>query len=340
MYRYCAGRRRSGTIRKTRQMRSALLLLVVALTSGVGPARAEPVAAIAVAAAAPTPDRSQLLGIETLRLWQTRAPLATSDNPDETPTLTLFRPQPGHETGTAVIVAPGGAYMGLSGILEGRDVAAWFSAHGVTAFVLSYRVGSRARLPIPLLDGARAVRFVRANAARWHIAPDRIGMIGFSAGGHLAASVAGLATPGDASSPDPIERISSRLDFVVLGYPWLEGMTLDATGHSQYCQFARGNCRPADYVQFRPVDRVTDAYPPTFVYHTTTDALVRTAGSLTFYEALVAHHVPVEMHIFANGSHGTGLGGADPALSRWPELLAEWLRGLGLLDKAPIAKRP
>ena len=315
-------------------MRPAQLLLIAALGSGALPAHAQPIKVPLASTAAPVPNRNEFLGIETFRLWQTRAPLATSDNPDEIPTLTLFRPPSGRDTGTAVIVAPGGSYMGLSGILEGRDVAAWFAAHGVTAFVLNYRVGARARLPTPLLDGVRAVRFVRANAARWHISAARIGMIGFSAGGHLAASVAGLATPGDAPSPDPIERVDSRLDFVVLAYPWLEATTLDAQGRSQYCQFARTSCNPAAYAQYRPIDRVTDAYPPTFIYHTTTDTLVKTSGSLTFYQALAAHHVPVEMHIFANGAHGTGLGGADPALAHWPELLAEWLRGLGLLDKA------
>lgn len=148
-------------------------------------------------------------------------------------------------------------------------------------------------------------------------------MVGFSAGGHLVASVAGLALPGNTASPDPVEHFSSRPDFVVLGYPWLEGTTLDAKGQSQYCIFARVNCSPARYAQYRPVNNVTDHFPPTFIYHTTTDSLVRPEGSLIFYEALVAHHVPVEMHIFANGGHGSGLGGADPALSRWPDLLAE-----------------
>ncbi len=314
-------------------MRPILMLLFAALTAAAGTARAQPVAP-PLATAAPVPDRDPLLGLETFRLWPSRAPQATSDTADEVPTLTLFRPQPGHANGTAVIVAPGGGYTHLAGILEGRDVASWFTAHGVTAFVLAYRVGPKARLPIPLLDGARAVRFVRAGAARWQIAPDRIGMIGFSAGGHLAASVAGRATAGDASSADPVEQASSRPDFVVLGYPWLEGTTLDAQGQSQYCQFARGDCSPAAYAQYHPADQVTDRFPPTFIYHTTADALVKPVGSLVFYQALVAHHVPVEMHIFANGPHGTGLGGTDPALSHWPDLLAEWLRGLGLLDRA------
>ena len=303
-------------------------------TPGAQPAPAE------AALPASVPNRDRFLGIETMRLWPDRAPQATSDAPEEVPTLTLFRPQPGRANGTAVIVAPGGGYIGLAGMLEGRDVASWFTARGVTAFVLAYRVGPKARLPIPLLDGARAVRYVRANAANWHIAPDHIGMIGFSAGGHLTASTAGLAKPGDPASPDPVERVSSRPDFVILGYPWLEGTAVDSSGHSQYCQFARSNCNPADFVQYRPVDTVTANYPPTFIYHTTADSLVRPGGSLAFYQALVAHNVSVEMHIFAQGPHGTGLGGADPALSRWPDLMAEWLRGLGQLDKPAVPAAP
>jgi acetyl esterase/lipase len=318
-------------------MRNALLFIFAALGSGTGPASAQPVASPPLAEA-PAPNRDAALGMETFRLWQTRAPQATGDSPDEVPTLTLFRPQQGQENGTAVIIAPGGGYFGLSSILEGRDVASWFTAHAITAFVLTYRVGLKARLPIPLLDGARAVRLVRANAARWHIAPDRIGMVGFSAGGHLAASVAGLATAGDTRSADPVEQVSSRPDFEVLGYPWLEATTVDAQGNSPYCRFARSSCNPADYARYHPVELVTDSFPPTFIYHTTADTVVKADGSLKFYQALVAHHVPVEMHIFANGAHGTGLGGADPALSHWPELLAEWLRGMGLLDQAALHK--
>lgn len=322
----------------TGQMRLPLLLLLAALASGIAPASAQPVATAAAAAAVPDPDGP--LGIETFRLWPSRAPQATSDRPDEVPTLTLFRPSPGRDNGTAVIVAPGGGYAVLSTILEGRDVATWFTAHGVTAFVLTYRVGARARLPIPLLDGTRAVRFVRANANRWHIAPNRIGMIGFSAGGHLAATVAGTADTGNAGAADPVERASSRPDFVVLAYPWLEGMTIDAHGHSPYCRAGRTDCNPAEFAPYRPVNAVTDNFPPSFIYHTTADTVVPTAGSVIFYQALVAHHVPVEMHIFANGAHGTGLGGADPALSHWPELLAEWLRGLGMFDPAIPRKAP
>lgn len=277
--------------------------------------------------------RDTALGIATLRLWEGRAPQAASDDPEEVPTLTLFRPQPGSENGTAVIVAPGGAYRELATILEGREVADWFTSRGVTAFVLNYRVGPKARLPIPLLDGVRAVRFVRANAAQFKIRPDRIGMIGFSAGGHLVATVAGTADAGITDSSDTVERTSGSVNFAILGYPWVEGMAVGSDGKSQYCTFAGGDCNPKAFARYRPVKDVTSNFPPTFIYHTTTDAIVDVSGVLAFYQALVAHNVPTEMHVFANGRHGTGMGGADPALARWPELLELWLRGQGFLGR-------
>lgn len=311
-----------------RYILTAVALIAGALTPGsVG---AQP----ASSATDTVPVPASLLGLESYRLWPGRAPAATSDTADDIPTLTLFKPHIGTANGTAVIVAPGGAYASLATKLEGRPVADWFASRGVTAFVLSYRVGAKAHLPTPLLDGPRAVRYLRANAQRFGIDPGRIGMIGFSAGGHLTATTAAKADAGDPASADPVERVSSKPDFVILGYPWLDGMAIGPDGQSQYCRFIAKPCNPKDYVQYRPTDDVSAAFPPTFIYHTTADNLVKADGILRFYQKLLDAKVPVEMHIFANGGHGTGLGGADPALSHWPELLQEWLRGRGLLDKA------
>ena len=271
----------------------------------------------------------------TYRLWSGRAPNATSNADAETPTITLFRPQSGKANGTSVIIAPGGAYVGLAAMLEGTEPAAWFSAHGVTAFMLTYRVGALARLPIPLLDGARAVRFVRSHAADFKIDPTRIGILGFSAGGHLAASTAVDATAGVASATDPVEKVSSRPDFLVLAYPWLEATRIDAQGRSQYCTFARIGtklpCNPKDFEAFAPTAKVDERAPPTFIYHTTDDETVPVQGVVRFYEALAAHKVPVEIHVFESGRHGSGLGGSDLALSLWPDLLEAWLRRQALI---------
>lgn len=310
---------------------NALLAAMAILTSSSGPT---------AFAQAPAPQQSELVRqkIEVYRLWADRAPGAQSDLEDETPTLTVLRPQGGRTNGTAVVIAPGGAYIGLAGMLEGIEPAAWFTARGVTAFILKYRVGPKARLPIPLLDGARAIRFVRANADRLNVDPERIGMMGFSAGGHLAATTAVDATAGEPDSRVPIERVSSRPDFLILAYPWLEGMQVRADGTSSYCDFAkmRGGppCDPREYAQFRPVEHVTKAAPPTFLYHTTSDELVPVAGTVRFYEALVSSGVPAELHVFATGPHGSGLGGRSRALSHWPELLDEWLRARGLLRES------
>jgi acetyl esterase/lipase len=303
-------------------MSPALLLVGAALAAQVARA-AEPSAAPPAAS----------FDIETLRLWPGRAEGAGGDAEEETPTLSVFRPQQGYANGTAVIVAPGGGYIGLAANLEGRQVADWFASRGVTAFVLKYRVGPHARLPIPLSDGRRAMQFVRGNAERFGVDPQRIGMIGFSAGGHLSAMTAAEAVAGAAGAADPLDRVSSKPDFLVLAYPWLEGMAVDGKGQSQYCMFARTNCHPHDYERYMPLRYVTEAMPATFIYHTSSDGLVPPEGSLRFYEALRAKRVPVELHVFGPGQHGSGMGGSNPALARWPELLEHWLRGLNLLDR-------
>ncbi|MCP3732237.1 alpha/beta hydrolase [Sphingomonas sp. MG17] len=275
--------------------------------------------------------------IDTFRLWPGRAPGATSDDADETPKITVVHPPSRYKNGAAVVIAPGGAYVALAHSLEGTEPATWFASRGVTAFVLTYRVGGRARLPLPLIDGARAMRLVRSRAAEFGLDADRIGMMGFSAGGHLAATIATSAEGGRPGATDPVERASSRPDFLILGYPWLEGMQLSSDGNSQYCEFARRKapaaCDPRRYTQYLPTRDVSARTPPAFLYHTTADQLVPSEGSLRFYLALKRQGVPAELHLFERGSHGSGLGGADPALSKWPELLQEWLRGRGLLDR-------
>lgn len=255
---------------------------------------------------------------------------------DDETSLTLFAPQNGRRSGAAVIIAPGGGYVGLAGNLEGRQVADWFAARGVTAFVLKYRYGSGHPLPQPIEDGERAVRYVRTNARAFGVDPDRIGLMGFSAGGHLAAMTVSLSDAGDPADADAVERVSSRPDFLVLAYPWLEATTVNAEGGSEYCRFARMarlDCNPQDYVAYTPLPGMVAKAPATFIYHTTDDALVPVGGSVALYSALAAAGRDVEMHLIAHGSHGSGLGGADPALSLWPQALEAWLRTRGYFSK-------
>src|SRR3984885_4381949 len=164
------------------------------------------------------------LGISTLQLWPAGAPEVANTSPADLPTLTVFLPQKGKGTGSAVIVAPGGSYLRLASNLEGRQVADWFTVRGMTAFVLKYRLGAKYLYPIPLEDAQRAVRLVRSLAAADGFSPDRVGMIGFSAGGHLTAATGTLFDAGKPDASDPVERLSDRPDFLVLGYPWLNAM--------------------------------------------------------------------------------------------------------------------
>jgi acetyl esterase/lipase len=304
--------------------RSLGFLCAALLASSVARAQLSPCAVVATS--------NGFLGVETIRLWPGPAPQAKGDTCDDIPTLTILDPHPGTENGSAVVIFPGGAYQHLAGNLEGRQVADWFTARGFIAFILAYRLSSNGYLlPIPLLDARRAIQTVRARAADYHIAPNRIVLIGFSAGGHLAALAATQPVPGSPDAEDPIDRVSSRPDYLVLGYPWLGAITTD-TSHLSYCQLfhVMDQC-DALRAKYDPTLFVTKDTPPTFIYHTTTDETVPVEQSLRFYDALVKAGVDSELHIFDHGGHGSGLGKGDPALDQWPNLLEIWLREHGLL---------
>jgi len=277
------------------------------------------------------------LGISTMQLWPSGAPEVEGTPAEDLPALTVFVPQKGNGTGSAVIVAPGGAYLHLSSNLEGRQVADWFTSLGVTAFVLKYRLGAKYLYPIPLQDAQRAVRLVRSSAAAYGFLPDRIGFVGFSAGGHLAAATGTLFDAGKPDASDPVERLSSRPDFLVLGYPWLNAM--QPSGHYiTYCSVIKTvppeTCK-LDEQKYTPSLHVTSQTPSTFIYSTSDDRTVPISASVDFYNALIAAGVPAEMHIFRHGDHGSGMGAGSAALDQWPVLLAQWLRDQGLLTPVP-----
>ena len=316
---------------------SCVLLLCVMGTSL--PAAAQTGAgqdAQGASACAETAAADAYLGISTIRLWPGDAPQVKGSGCEDIPTLSILRPQPGQDTGSAVIVMPGGAYMGLAAILEGREIADWFTARGFTAFVLRYRLGKKYMLPVPLIDARRAVQLVRTRARDYHIAPDRIAVIGFSAGGHLAALSGTQFVPGDPEAADPIERVSSRPDLLILGYPWIGAISTN-TAHLTYCKLTDLLPDHADRCEelrkaYSPDLFVTKDTPPTFIYHTTDDQTVPVEQALSFYEALLKAGASGEMHIFAHGHHGSGLGGGNPALDEWPVLLENWLRDRGVLS--------
>lgn len=289
--------------------------------------------AVTTSCSAPGTDNT-FLGIQTIRLWQGTAPQAKGNDCQDTPTLTVFTPRAGSENGSAVVIFPGGGYQRLAGDLEGREIASWFAARGFKAFILAYRLPADGYLlPVPLLDARRAVQLVRAQAAEFHIAPNRVVVIGFSAGGHLAGLAGTQFLPGDANATDPVERVSSRPDYLVLGYPWLGAVSMD-TSHLNYCkQFnLMDECAKLSAL-YSPQLFVRKDMPPTFIYHTYNDETVPVEQSLAFFEALRKAGVPVEMHIFADGKHGSGLGKGDAALGQWPTLLETWLRAQGLFAR-------
>lgn len=282
-------------------------------------------------------SENSFLGVATYPLWQGGAPGALGTDDLDTPIITVFRVQPHTGNGTAVIIAPGGAYRGLASNLEGRQVADFFAARGVTAFVLRYRLGSKYLYPIPLNDAQRAIRFVRFHAKDFDIAPDRIGFMGFSAGGHLAAMTATMFNREKPAGSDPVDQVSSRPDFSILGYPWLNAMDKNEAGVLSYCSALKlGPDECTKFDRYSPAKLVSKQTPPTFIYHTTDDATVPVAASTEYYAALHAVGVPAEMHTFEHGRHGSGLGLGDPALDLWPVLLETWLRSHGLLT--PVQK--
>jgi acetyl esterase/lipase len=267
---------------------------------------------------------------QTFPLWEHGAPGAVGDLDEDKPTLTYYSPVTPSETRTAVIVAPGGSYRFLASNHEGRQVANWLNAMNVTAFVLKYRLGPRYHHPIELGDAQRAIRLVRSRAAEFGIAPDRIGIMGFSAGGHLASTAETKFDAGNAGAPDPVDCVSSRPDFAILGYPVIS-MSAASTHQGSATNLLGENASAKLREELSGELHVTPQTPPTFLFSTSEDTLVPPENSVAFYLALHKAGVPAELHVFEKGPHGVGLDLGDPSTGEWPALLRNWLRVRGLL---------
>ena len=240
------------------------------------------------------------------------------------PALDLFLLNDGQPHGL-VIVMPGGAYKHLAPH-EGAPIAAWLNSAGFSAAVLTYRVAPY-RLPIPWLDASRAVRTVRSRAAEWNIRPDKIGVLGFSAGGHLAATIATRWDGGDPTSADPIERVGSRPDAAVLCYAVLT--FVHPCSHALAQDLLGAGVTPEQCAALSPVTEVASTTPPTFLWSTADDPRVPVGNSLVYSEALRQSEVPFALHVFPHGRHGLGLAAGDPVVGQWTTLCAVWLRQLG-----------
>ncbi len=282
-------------------------------------------ALVLAASAIAQPQRMPIQDGQILPLWPNGAPGAQGTDDKDIPTITVYLPRSTPQGMTAVIVAPGGGYTGLAMNHEGRQVANYMNSQGVIAFVLKYRLGPKYHHPIEMGDALRAIRTLRANATEWHINPDRIGFMGFSAGGHLAMTAATHFDAGKPDAQDPIDRVSSRPDFSILGYPVIS-LIAPWTHQGSKNALLGPNADPDLAKSLSGEESVTKDTPPTFIFQTNADTTVPAENATYYYLALRKNGVPAEMHIFEKGPHGVGLAMDDPELSEWSKLLTNWMR--------------
>jgi acetyl esterase/lipase len=270
-------------------------------------------------------DNSQ--GGERIGLWNGKAPTSESEFESADAWITLHRPK--SPNGTAVVICPGGGYGGLVTGPEGHGIAKWLNSHGITGVVLEYRLPS-GRTFVPLWDAQRAIRTVRMNARAWDINPDRIGIMGFSAGGHLASTAATHFDVGSPTASDPILRVSCRPDFAILIYPVI---TMDLSTHSSSRTNLLGKQPTAKLIElFSNEKQVTEKTPPTFLAHAVDDKAVTIENSKMFYEALKSHNVPGKLLELPSGGHGLN-GYQGPMWDAWQEQSLAWLAQQKLVPK-------
>lgn len=269
------------------------------------------------------------MGFQRVALWPESELAAIGCEACDAPYMTVHIPESQASNMASVIICPGGGYAFLSTDHEGIQCAEWLNSFGVAAFVLHYRVAPKYHHPAPLMDIQRALRLVRYLAEEWNLDAHKVGIWGFSAGGHLASTAATHFDAGNNSSRDPIEREDCRPDFVILGYPVITfsepyvhmGSRINLIGE---------NADGALIKQLSNETQVTSETPETFIFHTDADDGVPSENSVLYYLALRKAGVPAEIHIFANGPHGIGLAQDDAVLSKWPELLKGWLCSRGI----------
>ncbi|MBN2011082.1 alpha/beta hydrolase [candidate division KSB1 bacterium] len=254
----------------------------------------------------------------------------------QVPDIAVYIPSRRSSTGQAVVICPGGGYARLAYDLEGSDIAKLLNAHGIAAVVLKYRLPTSKSNIIgyksPLVDAKRAIRLTRVHAEKWHIDLSKIGVMGFSAGGHLASTLGTHFDYGDKSASDSVETLSSRPDFMILIYPVIT-FTQSFMHRGSRDALLGENADSALVASFSNELQVTEQTPPTFLVHAGDDTSVPVKNSLAFYNALLENHVSAEMHIFPVGGHGFGLARADAHLGRWSECLLDWLSWLNRSQK-------
>ncbi|MFN7936792.1 MAG: alpha/beta hydrolase [Bryobacteraceae bacterium] len=263
-------------------------------------------------------------------LYPKGTPGAAGQEEVDKPTLAYYVVDAARSSGTAIVVCPGGGYRGLAMDHEGKQIAEWLNKQGISAFVLKYRLGPRYHHPAMLNDAQRAIRMVRSEAAKLGVAADRIGIWGFSAGGHLASTASTHFDEGNPSSADPVERVGSRPDFAILAYPVIS-FTTDYVHKGSRTNLLGDNPDPQLVRSLSNELQVTPRTPPTFLFHTNEDTGVPAENSVLYYLALRKAGVPAEMHIYEPGKHGVGLAPQHPVLSSWGPRLSDWFKTRGLL---------
>jgi acetyl esterase/lipase len=266
-------------------------------------------------------------------LWPDGAPGAKGGTEGDKPTLTLYLPPKEKATGTAIVICPGGGYGALATDHEGLQIGQWLNSFGVAGFMVKYRhrnTGAGYGHPAPLQDAQRAIRMVRSRAMEWGVDPNRIGILGFSAGGHLASSASTHFHESFYEPKDRIDRVSCRPDFAVLVYPVIS-LTESFTHVGSRRNLLGPNPDPALVEKMSSEKQVTPQTPPTFLIATWEDTGVPAENSIYYYLALRKAKVPAEMHIFLKGPHGFGLGQKIEGTSAWPGLCQKWMERAGFL---------
>lgn len=272
---------------------------------------------------------------EVVLLWPDGAPGARGDDDGDKPSLTLYLPAKDKANGAAVVICPGGGYGHLAMDHEGHQIAQWLNSLGVAGFILKYRhsrSGAGYGHPAPLQDAQRAIRMVRRRAEQWNVDSSRVGIIGFSAGGHLASSAGTHFNTRYSEARDAIDELSCRPDFMILGYPVIS-FTEWYTHKGSRKNLLGEKLDPQLVEHFSNEKQVTPETPPTFLVHADDDRGVPVENSISFYLALRKAKVPAEMHIYEKGGHGFGPGTGKGACSSWMTRCADWMKGRGLLEK-------
>jgi len=297
---------------------SASLILIASLCGTIAAEQPAP---------AKTAPREQPAPAARVLLWPDTAPTGEGAREKTDASISVFLPSKDQATGAALVICPGGGYGGKVLTHEGSYIAAWLNRHGIAGIVLDYRL-PQGRHSVPLSDAQRAIRLARAHAEAWGLQADRIGIMGFSAGGHLASTAGTHFNAGDPKAADPVERLSCRPDFMILVYPVIR---LDALGHKGTRTNLLGPDPKPELVAFYSNDQqVSDQTPPAYLAHAQDDKVVPPSNSASFRDALKAHHVPVEYLELPYGNHGLN-GYKGPMWDAWQKGSLEWLAKLGFL---------